>query len=160
MRKSTGIVMGIIVIAFGGMMVAADFALKPLKQYAAMGGELTNILRHLDMVEPQSKVYVLGRPGGSDHLAKDGFGMLIELTPGKRVRETKGRIGRVVYRAVEEARTLYARKKGRKLDWFEIKLVLPGDKVLRSLLEMDDAGRMGRPEPALPERVPLSPKAP
>ncbi len=150
MRKSTGITMTIIVLAFGGMMLAANVALKPLKRYAEIASEVTDILHNLEMIEPKSKVFVLARNGGDEHMAKEGWGMLVELTPSEAVRSTEGRMRRLAFRAIQEVRRLYERGEWRDLDWFEIKLVPPEGDPHRSLIAMSSAGSLGRPEPAIP----------
>jgi hypothetical protein len=156
MRKANGIIMGIIMFAFGGMMVAANMALKPLKQYAEIGREVTAVMRNLDFIEPGSKVFAMPRPGAPERLATDGWGMLVEFQPSAMVRSRKGRLERVAYRALDEASALYARGKARPLEWFEIKLVLPDGVVHRSLLRVDAATkRLSKPEPPLPAVWPL-----
>ena len=61
MRKSTSIVMAILLVGFGSMMMAANVALKPLQRYARIGTDLTSAFQNLDLVQPDSKVFVVAR---------------------------------------------------------------------------------------------------
>ena len=154
MRKSTSIVMAIIVLGFGGMMVAANVALKPLQRYARLGREATDVLSQLQMIEPDSKVFVLGQAGGKKRLASDGWGLLIEVEPSRAVRTRKGRLERLAFKSIAEVSALYHRQKGKDIDWFEVKLLLPDGTAHRSLIRLDAARRVGRPEPPIPAVLP------
>lgn len=153
MRKSSAIVMGIIVVAFGGLMMAANVALKPLERYANIAAEVTSILANLELIEPRSKVFVLGVKGGEKRLAPSGFGLLVEFAPAASVRSTPGRLERVAYRAIEEVRGLHGRGTGPDAEWYEIKLLLPGGGLHRSLVRTDEALRLARAEPAFPQTL-------
>ena len=80
-RKSTGAIMTIILLALVGMMFAANVALKPYERYAKIGQDLTNILGMRGELRPDTKVFVLVKAANERGLASEGHGMLIELAP-------------------------------------------------------------------------------
>jgi hypothetical protein len=154
MRKSTSIMMAIVLIAFGSMMVAANVALKPYQRYAKIGSELTLALGNLGMIREDTKVFVLCRTADEKRLAEDGFGMLVELAPSESAMGRAGRMERVALRACREAVRLYRQKRDRALDWIEVKLLLSEDTTHRSLIAVEKSGRLARPQPAIPATFP------
>lgn len=150
MRKSSMFSMAIILVALVAMMVAADMALKPMKRTIAIGADLTAMLDARGDLEPETKVFVLARKAEPRHLATEGWGLIIEVEPAQGVRERKGRLERLARRLVSEAGRLYRARKGRRIDWYEVRFGKGTDPWHRSLMTVDPNGRIGRPAPGIP----------
>ena len=150
MRKASIISMCIILVALVAMMVAADMALKPVKRDLAIARELTAELETRGDIQVGTKAVTIARKPEERHLAKDGWGMVVELQPSEAVCSRAGRLQKLAYRAAQSAGALYARGHGRPLEWFEIQFVLGKDVTERTLISVDAAGQLGRPEPPLP----------
>lgn len=150
MRKSYIFSMAIVLLALVGMMIAADMALKPVKAAIAIGGDLGAMLEARGDIVRESRVLVITRPAGPKDLAKEGFGMVLELEPSDGVRSRKGRLEKLARRAVREASRLYERSRGRKVDWFEVRFREGGTVVHRSMIPVGKAGELGVPAPAIP----------
>jgi hypothetical protein len=154
MRKSTVFSMCIIFVALVGMMVAADLALKPVKRDLAVGRDLTAELEARGDIEPGTKAVTVARRPEARHLAKEGWGMIVELQPSRAVLTRKGRLQNLAYRAARTAGSLYAQGPGHPLEWFEIRMLVGGQTVGKTLIPVDEAGQLGRQDPPLPDSVP------
>jgi hypothetical protein len=66
------------------------------------------------------------------------------------VRTHKGRLELLAYRAVRSAGALYARSRGRPLEWYEIHMLVGAQQVARTLIPVGAGGRLGRAKPPLP----------
>ena len=150
MRKATAISMGIVVMSLVGMMFAANMALKPYQQYAAIGKDLTNIFEMRSDIREGSKVFTLAKGGSEKRLSSEGWGLLIEMAPSERVKKRKGSLEKLAYRAAREAADLYDRNPGKPLEWIEIEFELAQEVERRTLIRVDPDGRLGRLEPKLP----------
>ena len=146
--------MGIIVMALVGMMFAANMALKPYQEYARIGKDLTNILEMRSDIREGTKVFTLAKAGSEKRLSKDGWGMLIELSPSERVLKRKGSMEKLAYRAAREAADLYTQAPGKPLEWIEVKLEISEEVAHRTLIRVSEDGRFGRLEPKLPPTHP------
>lgn len=154
MRRPVMITMGIVVLALVGMMFAASMALKPYQQYARIGQDLTNILEMRSEIRRGSKVSTLAKVASEKHLAEGGWGMLIDLSPSEQVMGKSGRMEKLAYRAAREAADLYGVGRGKPLEWFEVSMELSDTKTERTLIRVDEAGRLGKPAPRLPGKYP------
>ncbi|MDA1195239.1 MAG: hypothetical protein O2894_08645 [Planctomycetota bacterium] len=150
MRKSYLFSMAIVLLALVGMMLAADMALKPIRNTLAIGRELTDMLRARGDVVERSKVVIVTLKAEERHLAKEGFGMIIELQPAQDVCSHEGRLEKLARRVVGEAARLYSRGGGHALDWYEVRLGPAESPWHRSLLRVGSQGQIERPEPAIP----------
>jgi len=149
-RKSTGAIVTIILLALVGMMFAASIALKPYQRAARIGKELTNILSMRGELREGTKLFVLVRPANEKGLAREGTGMLIELAPAESVQRRKGRLASLAARAAREAGLLYREGRGTPLQWFEIRMDLGGGVVERTLMAVGPEGQLGAQRPSLP----------
>lgn len=149
MRKPVMITMAIVVLALVSMMFAASMALKPYREYARIGHDLTNILEMRSEIRKGSKVLALAKGASEKHLAEDGWGMLIDLSPSQQVMQKPGRLEKLAYRAAREASELYGQGRGKPLQWFEITMELGPDLSERTLIPVDRDGRLGRSAPRL-----------
>ena len=156
MRKSYIVSLTIVLLAFVGMMMAADMALKPMKRTMAIGSDLTGMLEARGDLEPETKVLVIARKAEARHLAKGGFGLIVEFEPSEGVRRGKGRLERVAQRVVREAGRLYESGRGKPVDWYEIRFMDGESAWHRSLFRVDKDGRTMRPEPAIPALGPAT----
>ncbi len=160
MRKSTAITMVIIIFSLLAMMLAADLALKPMKHVLRVGQELTAALEAREDIRRGTKVVTVARLPEDRHLAKEGWGMIISLEPSDLVLKRKGRLHKLALRVAQLARRLYGEGKGKRLQWFEIQMTVAAGIEKRTLLPIDDMGRIGAPVPALPATFPELAKAP
>ena len=154
MRKSTAVTMTIILGALVAMMVAADLALKPMKHILKVGRELTSALESRDDIRQGTKVVTLARAPEERHLAKGGYGMIISLEPSDQVLSRPGRLRKLAIRIADLACRLYGQGKGRPLDWLELQFQVAEGVEQRTLVSLDDMGRLGEPTPALPASYP------
>lgn len=150
MRKSYIFSMAIVLVALVGMMLAADMALKPMKQTIAISGDVTAMLEARGDLQPDTKVLVLTRKAGKQHLAEDGFGMILELSPSDAVRTRQGRLERLALRVIHESGRLYEQGRGKSVAWYEVRF-LDGDDVWhRTLFSVGKAGQLEAAQPAIP----------
>ncbi len=154
MRKSTAVTMAIVLFALVAMMVAADLALKPMKHVLQVGRELTSALEARADIREDSKVITIARLPEERHLAKEGWGMIIRMEPSKSVLTRRGRMRKLALRTAELARRLYGQGKGKPLAWLEIQMEVEEGVEKRTLLRIDDMGRVGDLTPPLPETWP------
>jgi len=148
------ITMAIVVMALVGMMFAAGMALKPYQQYARIGRDLTNILEMRGEIRKGSEVKTIAKVASEKHLASEGWGMLIDLSPSPRVMQKAGRLEKLAYRVAREAADLYGQNRGKALQWFEISMALSDDRTERTLIRVDQDGRLGHSAPPLPGAYP------
>jgi hypothetical protein len=151
-KRSTLAIVAILVLAFGGMMLAANWTMKTFEGDLRQSRELTDLLLHRDLVEPGSRVLVLSKRGGGEkRLAPDGEGVYVELTPSRTVRERRGGLADLTDFV---GRELLEAAHDRKVDWFEYRLIRVRDdgssEELRTLVRTDEHGRPRDPEPPLP----------
>ncbi len=155
MRKSTAVSMAILLIALIGMMVAADMALKPMQQVVKVGKDLTAALGARADIRDGSKVVTVARMPTKKNLAREGWGLVVALEPSKAVTRRTGRLTKLAYRAASEGRRLYVRAGAVKpLNWVEVQMTLAEGVEKRTLLRLDERGRLAPPQPALPARFP------
>ncbi len=154
MRKSTAITMAIVLFALVGMMVAADLALKPMQHVLKVGRELTAALDARSDIREGTKVVTVARVPQERHLAKDGWGLVVQLEPSDLVLKRKGRLNKLALRVGDLARRLYGQGRGKPLEWVEIQMQLAEGVEKRTLLGVDDMGRLTAPSPALPAKFP------
>lgn len=154
MRKSTAVTMAIVLFALVAMMVAADLALKPMKHVLQVGRELTSALEARADIRQDSKVVTIARTPEDRHLAKEGWGMIIRMTPSEAVLTRRGRMRKLALRTAELARRLYGQGKGKPLTWLEIQMEVAEGVEKRTLVSIDDMGRLGAPSPDLPDTYP------
>jgi len=150
MRKSYIVSMAIVLIAFVGMMLAADMALKPMRKTMAIGTDVAAMLSARGDLAPDSKMLVFTVKAGKAHLATEGFGMVIELQPSDAVRKRPGRLEKLARRAIREIDRLYEGGRGTSLTWFEVRFMEDGKAWHRALFAVGPDGDLRPPAPAIP----------
>jgi len=150
-KRSTLAIVAILILAFGGMMLAANWTMKTFEGDLRQSREMTDLLEHRSLIEPGSRVLVLSRKGGGEkRLASDGEGVYVELTPAAVVRERKGGLAEL---ATFVSRELLEAARERRVDWLEFRLLGARDgrnDELRTLVRMDEHGLPRPPDPPLP----------
>ena len=151
MRKSTVMIMAILMLCFGTLLIAASVLAKPMKQDALLGKELTRLLAYREVIEEGSTVSVVRRPAQKDKtLAAEGRGVIVELTPARKISKRRGGVSAVLSQVVSQVRDTYA---DTRLDWIEFHL-LPADpgkkgaKPVRTLVRRTATG-FGPPKPSV-----------
>ena len=147
MRKSTLVTMTILLGGLMALMLAFQFALKPLEQDAAFARDLTAELQHRGDLEKGSALKILAaRKAGEETLAAAGLGVVLSLSPHADVRAREGGLQALTRRVVE---SLLERYRARKVEWIELRLHLHGDTrpPFRTLIKVED----GVAGPALPQ---------
>ena len=148
MRKSTVMIMAILMLCFGTLLVAASVLSKPMKQDAMMGKELTKLLTYQEVIEKGTKVSVVRRPASKHKtLATEGRGVVVRLSPAKAVRKKNGGVNAILRRIVSQISDGYA---GSRVDWIEFHLSLddrPQAKPVRTLVRRSASGGFLPPNP-------------
>ena len=145
MRKSTVIMMAILLAAFGALLAAADATLKPLAEDAGISKELTRDLENQERIEPGTKVTVLRVGPSPRRLAEEGRGLLVQLQPRRgRTSRMKGGLSRLASVVAEQAKGAFPAATVR---WIEVVFEL-GEERRATLLRVDEGGRLGRPFPS------------
>jgi hypothetical protein len=153
LRKSTLLIMSIMLLAFGGMLVAANGVLGPMAKDAQVAHEVTKILEERGDLAEGAHVRAIRRPAGPKRLAKEGTGLVLQLPPSETVLHKKGELNALAMRAAREA---LLRHPARNLKWVEVMVLLPGEKEdaephLRTLVAIGPGERLLKPDPPLPE---------
>lgn len=174
MRKSTLIIMAILVVGFGALLIGADLAMEPLKEDIQLAKELRAIFRKREWVEPETAKGLrppvrLSRVGSaadkSERLADQGAGILLVMRPVERLLADPGAmhdVAMLVAGEVEENRPQAA--KGWNFDWIELRIEAPdGSDLGRTLIRREGDPSLGpfrAPEPALTTFLPWEGAAP
>src|SRR5688572_19532232 len=90
MRKSTWIMVGIMVAALCGMLLAANAMISPLKRDAELSSLLTRYFAQRGDLRPGTKLTALRARGSEKRLAKAGSGVVVELYPADQVLHADG----------------------------------------------------------------------
>lgn len=153
MRKSTAMVLTIMMVAFGAMFAAAGSALKPLAADADVSKELTRFLHHRGDLATETRVRAFRLPASEERLADEGRGLVIRIVPNEAVRTRRNGLRMLAQRVAQEGLALYPNA---KLSWVEVVFRLSEEAAdtdegtLRTLLPVGPEGRIGKPEPQLP----------
>jgi len=159
-RKSTAIVMAILLCAMGAMLVAADMALGPLARDAGVAKELTALFQHREELAPGTKIQVVRVQATEKRLATKGWGLVVRAVPAAPFGVRPARLALFARRLASESAEQY---RGERIDWIELELEM-AEKTLRTLIRRTPSGELGPLDPPLaPSRRPLprrTPKAP
>lgn len=153
MRKSTLIVLILLLLACGGMLFLADAYLEPIKDDLQLGQRLTRQFGDRGDVAPDTAVKALrlkAEPG------LEGVGLRIELTPAPAVLSRPGGLRSLVRTVAAEAGESYASSGPGGIRWLRVRVVLGGESR-DVLLHRGLDGQVGEPEPALPVSWPPVP---
>jgi hypothetical protein len=148
MRRSTVIVMIILVVGFGGLLLAAQGMLKPLAKDAELAKELTSMLQGRGDLAEGTRVRAVRVAGGEKRLAPSGTGLLLDLTPSARVREQPKGLSALATRIAREA---LQRHTATNLRWVEVTFFVEGTEGVRTLVAVGPEGNLLPPAPPLPE---------
>ena len=159
MRRSSVVILSIMLVTFGAIMAAGGTALKPLAQDADASKVLTRQLQARGDIEDGTKVRLSRLPASAHRLAQEGRGLVIQLTPSAQVTGRRGALRLLVLRAAQEG---LGRFPGQALDWVEVGLEIRQQdgsfQPLRTLLPVRDGQGVGDPEPPLPPVVGAPPR--
>ena len=150
MRKSTVMIMAMLMVCFGTLLVAASVLSKPMKQDAQLAKELTRLLTYQEAIESGTQVSVFRRPAAKDKtLADEGRGVVVRLRPSVAIKGRRGGLRAVLARIVSQVRDSYS---GSRLDWIEFQLESPETPTaepFRTLVKRASDGEFGPPRPAV-----------
>lgn len=169
MRKSTMMIMVILLVGFGGMLLAADmFVLGPAKKDLAVAKEIQGRLgeRAKDWIVRESRVKVRTMKGTGERLAQDGsWGVAVQVEPTEKVLTTPARaqyMAALIAGVVREKGT-----KDKPISWVEVIFRVGEVNLHAALLRWDaKANAWEAPDPPIPdfwapEDIPdFAPKAP
>jgi hypothetical protein len=149
------IVTTIVVVGLGGLMLAANWMLTPLKQDAEAAREVQGELENLGWLAKGSKVIAVSRKGGDENkkllYRERDWGVTVRLSPRVDVFRSDGRLVHLAQRVVETVSQKGAR--GNAIRWVEIALEYNAEVVIRTLYVLDpETGRWGNTEGRLPDR--------
>ena len=160
MRRSSVVILSIMMVAFGAIMAAGGSALRPLAQDADASKVLTRHLLARGDIQVGTKVRLSRLPAAENRLAEEGRGIVIQLTPSDPVTRRRGGLRLLVIRVADEA---VSRFPGKPQDWVEVALEVrhPNGRLetLRTLLDASSGEGVGAPEPPLPPRIGTLPQA-
>jgi hypothetical protein len=148
MRKSTLIMMGIMLAACFGMLFLANAYLSPFKEDIEAARTLTQYLEDRGDIVPGSKAKL--RRVTNDPQRK-GLGLLLEVQPSAELLKRPRGLTTLVRRSVEQAVANYPLEGAGSVAWLRATLTFP-DGVVRSceVLRLE-AGGYGEPTPRLPD---------
>jgi hypothetical protein len=155
-RKSSVVMMAIVLLALGSMLVAGNSVLAPLAQDAERGKELTRYFGYRGDLVPETRVRFLRVRGSENRLAAEGRGLLVEMTPATAVRSRPGGLDSLTRMA---ARMAVEQSPGYRPHWVEVVMVgVPGPKGAdtHTLVRLSPDGLPGDPVPALPATAPTT----
>ncbi len=160
MRKSSVVVLFVLLIAFSAMLMAANTLLGPMERDLRVGKELAAALTVRRLIEPDSKVFTRSSRGGANEIRlnrdKDTSGVVVEVEPTREVLTKRGGLRAMALAIATEVQQLVS---ATRLDWLELAIIVGGDETFRVLMSLDGRGRWSTPEPALPEQY-APPKSP
>ncbi|MHC5011655.1 MAG: hypothetical protein ACYTG6_12035 [Planctomycetota bacterium] len=166
MRRSSILIMAIMVIGFGALLFAAQGMLRPLAKDADVAKAVTSLLEERGDLAPGSRVLATRVSASERRLAEQGVGLLLELHPSTEVLQRKEGLRSLATRAAREA---LLRHPAPNLKWVEVAFLVgkgtapDGGDRLRTLVALSPEGSLLPPEPALPETLgppPAPPAAP
>lgn len=161
MRKSSLVLMGLLVLLFAGLLLASGWMHGTYEEDLARSADLTRLLAGQGLLREGTRVLVLRRSGGGERrLAPDGQGLLIEFAPAPDLLERAGGLPGLIERTCREAQALLP--PGTPVDWFELAVQLETDARAprwRTLVRRDAYGTLAPPDPA-PPPPPRPPAAP
>lgn len=153
MSKPAMIIVVILMVAFGSVLLAADFAMGPIREDLAFARELIEALDARgwltdDKPKPDDRVRVrtiVG--GGARRLAQqEQLGIIVEVRPSL---ETLAAPKRLRHLAQVIAAGIDADGRS-KLHWIELAILRGDRELLRTLIERDPQGGWRSPDPAIP----------
>ncbi len=156
MRKSTWVMIGIMVAAMSAMMFAANTMLGPRVRDAEVSTLLTRYFQARGDLRPGTKVSALRAAAKPTRLAKSGQGVVVECRPSEAVLAGDGRLAAL---ATAIAR-LTLEEMGAPTRWVELRFLLGAPnparepEPLRTLVALDDQGALADPAPPLPRTWP------
>lgn len=148
MRKSTLIMMGIMLAACFAMLFLANAYLSPLKEDIEAARQLTRYMEDRGDIAPGSQVKVRRVTNDPQH---KGLGLLLEVRPASGVLARSRGLSALVRRCVEQAVASYPLEGSGSVAWLRATLTFP-DGVVRSCeMERLPGGGYGEPVPRLPD---------
>ena len=148
MRRSSVMMMGILVLACGALLVGANMLLGTVETDARLAQELTNLLAQREDIADGSRVQALRRPAGNKTLATEGKGVVVVLEPSTTVKSRRGGMQALLGIVVRETANHF---RGRHVDWVELHLRLEGAEAdpFRTVLHRS-GDQFGVPQPSIP----------
>lgn len=158
MRKSTVIVLVLLLVMGAGLMFLADLYLGPLKEDAGVGQRLTRLFGDGGDLVPGTKVLSRRLPAEP---TLEGPGLRLEASPAPAVLAKPGAL-RTLARALarEGADALYGKDGPWPGRFVRVRFKLPEGAEVDVLLRLGAQGNVGDPEPPLPATWPPTPPAP
>ena len=159
MRRSSVVILSIMLVAFGAMFAAAGSALGPLAEDAKASKLLTRLLEARGDLVAGTRVRLSRLPGSETRLAPDGRGLVVRLNPSPQVLERRGGLRLLALRVARESLSRFS---GHRVDWIEVAFEIAGPRggteTILTLLDAGDGTLTGDPTPPLPNRYPPKPK--
>lgn len=156
MRKSSVIMLGLLLLVFGVMVVATGWLQGTYEDDLRRSRELTDALRHRGVLREGTSILSLMRVGGGEkRLAASGPGVLIELAPSPSVLARRGALEEMLRRLCAEHLELLP--PGTAVEWYELRLQMdqdPESPPFRTLLRRGQDGLLLGAAPALPAQWP------
>jgi hypothetical protein len=156
MRKSTVILLLIIVIAGVVMLIGLDIATERTQETFQAQQRLTRLFADRGDVVQGSQVRLLWE---NKEPGRAGQGLKVEVTPSQAILTHRGGLRALTRVLTREAPAAFGRV-GDVLRWIRIRVFLPEGAQLDTWFERDEEGTFSDPNPPLPELWPETPKPP
>ena len=146
MRKSTVVILVMLLVAGAGTLFLADAYLGPAKEDVGVGQRITRLFGDRGDLAPGSVVKVrrVARAEG-----REVPGLNVEITPSPAVQSRAGALRSLARAVAREASEAYGLG-GPGLRWFRVRVFLTGDERRETLLWRDTDDQVGEPDPPLP----------
>jgi len=158
-RRSSIIILSIMMVAFGAIMAAGGSALRPLAEDANASKVLTRQFKARGDLVEGTKVRLSRLPAAENRLAREGRGLVILMEPSPQVTARRGGLRLLALRAAQEA---LSRFPGQALAWveigYEIRATDGTPRKLRALLDASSGEGAGEPTPAFPVQLGKAPQ--
>jgi hypothetical protein len=156
MRKSTVIILVILLVAGIGMLFILDVATEMTRETLQAQQRLTRLFGDRGDIVHGSHVRLRWE---NQEQGRTGQGLKVEVTPAKAVLERSGGLRGLVRALAREAPATFGRV-GESLRWMRILVFFPDGERLETWLERDLEDAFGDPNPPLPETWPETKKPP
>jgi hypothetical protein len=156
MRKSTIVILVLLLVAGAGSLLVADLALSPFKEELDVASRLTRQFGERGDLVADSTVKLRRI---TQHEGREGQGLNLEVWPSVAVQTRSGGMRALARNLAREAIEAYG-VTGSGIRWFRIRVFLPGDESRDVLLWRDTDNQVGDPQPSLPSTWPPAGSAP
>ena len=149
-RKSTMIILLLLLMAGAGTLFMADVVLGPRKEDVAAGKRLTSLFGERGELAPGTAVRLLRV---ADDKVHQGPGLHVEVTPAEAVLARPDGVRELALAVAREVPAAYAVGVAPP-HWYRVRVFFPGGATQDAWMVRDPEGDAGEPEPPFPATWP------